>query len=191
MADSIPIELILELRKENELQKEEANKIVNREERKKANYIYRKRCFGKFDKILDGCSSGPVWLKDKRIANIVADAFKFRDGKDYGLLAYCIMPNHVHVLFNIIQDLHQSTESHENRFTVVTDILKKLKGSTAREANKILHRTGPFWQHESYDHVVRNDRELENIIDYVLMNPVKAGLVKEYEEWEWSYLKQM
>ncbi len=62
-----------------------------------------------------------------------------------------------------------------------------LKGSTARECNKLLKRTGAFWQHESYDHVVRNEDELRRIVEYVLNNPVKAGLVEVEEDWMWSY----
>ena len=70
---------------------------------------------------------------------------------------------------------------------IVTEILGKHKGSTARECNKLLNRSGKFWQHESYDHVVRNGKELNRIVNYVLYNPVKAGLCDEWEEWKYSY----
>ena len=69
----------------------------------------------------------------------------------------------------------------------MTDILRLIKGSTAREANKILNRRGAFWQHESYDRVVRDEKELNRIIWYTINNPVKAGLVKNAEDWKWSY----
>ena len=69
----------------------------------------------------------------------------------------------------------------------MTDILRLIKGSTAREANKILNCTGSFWQHESYDRVVRDEKELNRIIWYTINNPVKAGLVKNAEDWKWSY----
>ncbi len=55
------------------------------------------------------------------------------------------------------------------------------------KANKILNRKGAFWQHESYDHVVRDGNELERIINYVLHNPVRAGLVSSRDQWKWSY----
>lgn len=62
-----------------------------------------------------------------------------------------------------------------------------LKGNTAREANRVLGRTGePFWQKESYDHWVRDPAELERIRRYVEHNPVKAGLVREEGEFPWS-----
>ena len=59
-------------------------------------------------------------------------------------------------------------------------LLKSLKGASAREANRLLGRTGePFWQKESYDHCVRNQIEFEKI-------PVKAGLVRNPEDYPWS-----
>lgn len=86
--------------------------------------------------------------------------------------------------------LFQLPERDESRSTYpVTDILRLIKGSTAREANKMLNRSGSFWQHESYDHLVRNDMARERIIRYILKNPVKAGLVKKWNDWEWTYCK--
>ncbi len=67
------------------------------------------------------------------------------------------------------------------------DIMESLKGYTAFECNKILDRQGPFWQHENYDHVVRNQEELVRIIKYIVNNPVKAKLCKTSEDWKWNY----
>jgi len=65
--------------------------------------------------------------------------------------------------------------------------MSSLKGPTAREANLVLGRSGAFWQHENYDHVVRDEAELNRIVAYVLDNPVRAGLAQSCEEWKWSY----
>lgn len=73
---------------------------------------------------------------------------------------------------------------------LLTDVLRKLKGSTAYECNQILGRSGAFWQHESYDHVIRDDAELERTTWYILQNPVKAGLCKDWRDWKWSYVKE-
>jgi REP element-mobilizing transposase RayT len=67
--------------------------------------------------------------------------------------------------------------------------MHSIKRHTAYEANLILNRSGDFWQHESYDHIVRDDAEFERIVKYVLYNPVKADLVKEQADWKWSYCK--
>ena len=65
--------------------------------------------------------------------------------------------------------------------------MRWLKGSTARAANLILGRTGqPFWQDESYDHYLRDARQLVKTIRYIEENPVSAGLVDKAEYWKWS-----
>jgi hypothetical protein len=66
--------------------------------------------------------------------------------------------------------------------------LRLLKGSTARACNLVLKRSGPFWNHESYDHYVRNEQELERTIKYILNNPVKAELVEEWKDWQFTYV---
>ncbi|MDP2303970.1 MAG: hypothetical protein Q8N03_16280 [Ignavibacteria bacterium] len=70
---------------------------------------------------------------------------------------------------------------------IVTKILQDLKKFTAVKCNKLLNRSGAFWQHESYDHVVRDEKELRRIVMYVLNNPVKAGLCEKWEDWKYSY----
>jgi REP element-mobilizing transposase RayT len=91
----------------------------------------------------------------------------------YHLHAWVIMPNHVHVVL-------------EPR-VAMPSIMRWLKGRTGRMANRILGRTGmPFWQDESFDHWVRSAEELQELIDYVEGNPVKAGLVEGNEQWAWS-----
>lgn len=63
--------------------------------------------------------------------------------------------------------------------------MHSLKSFTAHEANRVLKRTGPFWQHESYDHWVRDDEELERIVAYINANAVKAGLADRPWEFLW------
>lgn len=71
----------------------------------------------------------------------------------------------------------------------MSDVLENLKWYTALRCNEALGMGGAFWQHESYDHVVRDSEELERIVWYVLNNPVKAGLVKSWGEWRWAYCR--
>jgi len=104
------------------------------------------------------------------------------------------MSNHVHTVFKPFlndQSLHMVEGSHplmyESADPTLGVIMKSLKGYTAREANKILMRRGAFWEPESYDHFVRSDAEYERVINYVLNNPVKAGLVKNWSDWKWNW----
>lgn len=139
-------------------------------------YKLQKRYFGIFDNHLDANRECINYLSDLRIAGIVNDAIKFRDGKEYNLNCFCIMPNHVHLMFFV------------QRFgKPLYRIMQSLKRYTASESNKILNRTGQFWHEESYDHIVRNENEYYNIINYIINNPVKAGLVENAFTWKWSY----
>jgi REP element-mobilizing transposase RayT len=89
------------------------------------------------------------------------------------LHAFVVMSNHVHLLATPAVALPRLTKS--------------LKGITAKRANALLALTGsPFWQEESYDHLVRHEREFERIRDYIERNPVRAGLVREASEYRWS-----
>jgi putative transposase len=148
--------------------------------------------FELFDDYIDNCATGSQSLKLKEVVNIVKEAMHYRDGKEYDLIAYTIMPNHVHMVFTLVERFDKSLNSRSEPNTVslyrVTHILQHLKKNTAIKCNRVLNRTGPFWQHESYDHVIRDADELKRIVEYVLNNPVKAGLAETPEEWNYSYV---
>lgn len=109
----------------------------------------------------------------------------YRDGKIYRLDAFSIMPNHVHF---VIRPLPIS-ENEELTYPSLASIMQSLKGYTAFKCNRILHREGEFWAHESYDHFVRDADEWKRIVNYVLNNPVKAKYVKNWWEWKWNYCR--
>jgi len=132
----------------------------------------QKKMFGRWDTELDLNKNGPKYLGNPVVAEIVRKAIHFHDGKQYILDAYCILPNHVHIVFTPMMA--------GGDYYSISKILHSLKRFTAREANIFLKRQGQFWQHESYDHVVRDDSELERIIKYVLNNPVRAGLAPDW-----------
>jgi hypothetical protein len=126
------------------------------------------------DRYLDGAHSGPVYLRNEAIVTLVIDSlFRGETLGQYLLGPFVVMANHVHVLLlpSIAPNL----------------LLKSLKGTTARQANRLLHHTGEqFWQRESYDHWVRDDMEWNRIAKYIERNPVKAGLVSRVEDYPWS-----
>jgi REP element-mobilizing transposase RayT len=141
------------------------------------------------DKVLHEAIQNARWLSDPRVAEIVSQALKIRDAKEYGLVAYTIMPNHVHVVFGIGDHgfFEHKGQIDNLSYKSPARIIGSLKRYTAKESNLILGRKGAFWQDESYDHVVRNGKELDTIVSYVLNNPVRAGFVKEWQNWKWSY----
>jgi putative DNA methylase len=124
------------------------------------------RAFVLMDRLLDQVRTGPFYLRQEPIAEIVLQAIHYNAAAlgQYQLHAWVIMPNHVHLLITPAVPLAKITKS--------------LKGITARRANALLGLEGkPFWQDESYDHVVRNERQFTHIRNYIEENPVRAGLV--------------
>ena len=153
----------------------------------------KREWFRKFEETLDQANNGPVWLKNEQIAKLVAESLRHLNGKVYTLISYCIMANHVHVVFTPLEiqpSVTDDKQTHNMRYHSLSSIMHSLKSYTAQKANQILGRSGAFWQPESYDHCIRNPNELHRIIRYVLNNPVKIGLVKEWKEWKWSYLSE-
>jgi putative transposase len=128
----------------------------------------------RMERYLDTTLAGPMLLKDKRVAQIVAQSlFTGQDQGHYILHAYVIMANHVHILMTPLMYPSQ--------------LLGSLKGATSREANRILGRTGePFWQHESHDHWVRDEEEFERIRQYIENSPVRVSLDAEPSLYRWS-----
>jgi putative transposase len=173
LMDSLPLEALERLKEE----KQKINRLPQNQ-KASAHQVW----FEKYDEYLDQAIHGNSFLKNEQIADMTAESILFRDGKNYDLISYCIMLNHVHLVCTPLEKI-------EGIYYGLAEILHSLKRHTAREANKILQQSGAFWQDESYDHFVRDDAELERIIKYVLYNPVKANLVKEQTDWKWSYCK--
>ncbi|MBI3170590.1 MAG: transposase [Chloroflexi bacterium] len=181
LADAIPNNIIAELKAQRE------RELLASPENSEQRYIIQKKYFGKYDEWLDRCEHGQKWLNDEGMANVVTDKIHSMDRQRYSLFAYCIMPNHVHLLINPFFDERINHQGATLKYPVA-DTLRLLKGSTARECNLKLGRTGHFWHRESYDHYARDEEELGRIISYILNNPVKAGLVKEWKEWAFAYV---
>ena len=135
----------------------------------RTNAAFRK----KIEKHLDK-GHGACWLKHDAVAERVQNALKFHDGKKYLLFAWVIMLNHLHFLIRPLPGQHLDL------------IMHSIKSYTAHEANKILNRTGAFWQGESFDRYIRDARHFRATVRYIHMNPVKAGLCASPQEWKFS-----
>lgn len=152
----------------------------NQEVLSKIEKVIQKKIFEKYETLLDNEKTGPTWFRNHDVAQIVKNSLHYRDGKSFDLYSYCIIPNHVHLVFKHLPGKVEKKNP-------ITDIMRNFKRFTARKANEVLDRTGAFWQPESYDRVIRDTNELSNVIRYVLNNPVKANLVEHWREWTYSY----
>jgi len=116
---------------------------------------------------------GNCWLRRPEIANVCERGFLHFADERYFLKAWCLMPNHVHVLVRIIDE-------------PMANIVKVWKGYTARQCNTILKRSEAFWASDYWDTYMRDDEHERRTVHYIENNPVKSGLVREAKSWLWS-----
>jgi len=116
---------------------------------------------------------GECHLRRSDIGRMVEQAFQFYHGRWYDLLAWAVMPNHVHALLTV-------------GTTSLSKIVKEIKRYTAREANRMLHRQGAFWAEDYWDTYMRDSAHEVRTRGYIENNPVNAFLVREAKEWPWN-----
>jgi putative DNA methylase len=213
LAGTIPVAVLHELRQSREQRWLEEKKAGS------ATPPFRERLhkqfFAAYDQYLDHTCKID-WLTNPKVAAMIRGNLYHHNSVKYDLLAYCIMPNHVHVLLrvreNAVDDSAQASPqarlqaSPQARLLAATaeeegecipdevvdgkgplaGIMHSLKSYTANEANTLLGRNGQFWQHESFDHWVRDGQELERIVFYIIWNPVKAKLVDKPHQWNFG-----
>jgi len=117
--------------------------------------------------------AGSCVLARPDCAAVVRDALLHFDGERYVLSAFCVMPNHVHVVVT------------PARGQTIGAILHGWKSFTAHAVNRLLDRRGALWESEAFDHLVRSEAALRRFVEYTETNPVAAGLCAH--PWEWPY----
>jgi putative transposase len=112
--------------------------------------------------------------------DIVMEAILFEHRRRAQLRTFIVMPDHVHIVMTPMID-------GCGQLNGIADILRSIKGISARRVNLSLGRQGPLWQAESYDHELRNDESLRAKCEYVAQNPVRAGLVESPDDYPWLW----
>ena len=97
------------------------------------------------------------------------------------LHAAVVMPDHVHLLFRVLRNDDGWTYS-------LIEIMQCMKGATAHQINKLIGTSGPVWEEESFDHVLRSDESSKEKAQYIKQNPVRAGLVQKPEDHRWLWV---
>ena len=169
LADSLPTSVLERIQAEKRSiirTADQLRRALSPDERRKLQRLSSPIVEGFLDKGLGACH-----LRNPLLANEVADTIRHFDEQRYRLFAWCVMPNHVHVVFKTFPGSKLST------------IIHSWKSYTAKIANRILGTAGPFWQREYYDHLIRDQGELERAIRYVAQNPEKAELTG----WRWVW----
>ena len=172
LADSLPQEKLREIlfaREDIPKTAAQMGRTISESERKRLMKLHTRGV----EKYLDA-GSGECFLENDVVAKVVEDSLCEFNASRYQLFAWCVMPNHVHVVFQAFPG------------NTLAKILHSWKSYSAKRANKILHRSSEFWQREYYDHLIRDVSELHRAVRYVVDNPKKAGL----RDWRWVWPKE-
>jgi len=158
LCDAIPTEVLERWRQELD-----ANPTSNRA------IVLRKRVARHED-----AGHGACWLAQSDVAAAACRCLREGIPRRYDLLAWCIMPNHVHAIVRPASSI------------AVRDIVQAWKSTIAHAANRILGRKGRFWAPDYFDRYIRDERHLDNAIAYIENNPAAAGLVAAPSAWPYS-----
>jgi REP element-mobilizing transposase RayT len=120
---------------------------------------------------------GSCLLGEPLNAKIVVDTLKYFHLERYELIAWVVMPNHVHVIIKLREGYQLSKQ------------VISWKKFSSRQINERLNSSKSIWQTDYYDRFIRNEKHLMDAVNYIHNNPVKAGLVAKEEDWEFSSAK--
>lgn len=167
LANTIPKHI---LQKYNDLKEQ----IIKQGKKNHINNLYNSYV----DTYLGCIDNSNNYLLINSIRKEVSSAIMYHDKKPCIIIAYCIMPNHVHLIIN----------TNNFPYTPLGKILGSIKQFSAKKANHILGKKGQFWHHENFDHQIRSKNELAEGIEYIKNNPVNAKLVLDWNNWEGTFV---
>jgi REP element-mobilizing transposase RayT len=159
LADSLPDSVLRQVLQERDEWLRQHSRALTPEREQELKQFFREKLETELDKGFGACV-----LRETGNSAIIEHALRHFDGQRYWLGDFVVMPNHVHAIVRPIQN-------HD-----VSDIVHSWKSFTAHEINKRAGRKGQLWQHEPFDHIVRDEDELERFARYIQENPVHARL---------------
>ena len=158
LADSLPQGILEQLRNQFE-----HDKLTNFSEELRT----------RIEEYLDA-GAGECLLRDPAVARLVEETILNEHGTSCDVKAWVIMPNHAHVVLRLNEGYN------------LANVMKRIKGISARKINQYLGRNGKVWQADYFDRYIRDSEDFLRKCEYVEQNPVKAGLVKDAASWKFS-----
>ncbi len=170
-------ELIGRIKQENQVDKE------------REIYMIRRAYFYELDTYLDACQNSPKHLTIPEVAAIVEKEIRKHDGKYYNLVAFTLMPNHMHIVLDFSIQLSFINPFDLDLYTNVSEVMGKIKGSSSFYANKILGNSGKsFWGVSYYDRYIRDYNHFFGAVNYTINNVVKAKIATHWMNHPYTWL---
>jgi REP element-mobilizing transposase RayT len=159
LEDALPVEYWQQWRKEREACLQALPPTASKDQRETAAALFTARLEDKSDEGLGACL-----LKEESMSALVEGTLRHDDGQHYQLGSFVIMPNHVHAVVRPLL-------GHS-----LAEILQSWKSVSSHRINRLRHQTGSLWQAESFDHIIRDENQLERFERYIAENPTRARL---------------
>ncbi len=119
------------------------------------------------------------WILPESVRQIVIDTCLAGNARKFRLYAVAVMPDHVHQVL--------APQYDANGPVSIAEIMQAIKGASAHRINKLLGRKGRVWEEESFDRALRQEESIDDKVDYILGNPVGAGLAGNPLEYRWLW----
>lgn len=147
----------------------------------------------KMEDLLNAKTQQEHLFKNNEAASILQRKIHAFDGVYYKLAAYCIMSNHVHLLVDFSVQVPKQWDgiSPIENYLNVGDVTGRIKGGSAFEINKTLARSGQVWRLGYYDRYIRSEEHFDQTVSYIINNPVKAKLVKDWTDYPYTYISDL
>ncbi len=116
---------------------------------------------------------------------LVLNAWRHFHNSRYELFAVCVMPDHVHALFQPWPK--DESIDGETTFWSLSELMRSIKSFSAREINRVEGNQGPVWEKETFDRYVRSDSDLVEKFQYILRNPWDSGVARQGEDYPWVW----
>ena len=162
LADSLPATATMEYKKTISAWQDVHGRVLTTEEAKELEKLKLQVINSMLDRCLGRCM-----LKTIEARKLVEHAFHHFDHSRYHIHDYVIMPNHVHIILQPIDNFS------------IQSVVSSLKSYTAHGLNKLLNAKGKVWQSESFDRIIRNEHHYWKVVDYIARNP-RGLLSNEY-----------
>lgn len=164
LGDALPASVVAEYKAEIAKRIESLERRLKRPATEGERADIRRRCASRVERYLDA-GHGECLLRNPRAAEAVLISLRLYEGERYALDAWCVMPNHAHIIVTPAPGWPLEKITYD------------WKHGSAVFVNRALGRRGKLWQSESFDHLPRSVESLERFRGYVLNNPAQAGLV--------------
>lgn len=164
-------------------------KQENQEDKERKIYMARRAYFYELDTYLDACQNSPKYLAIPEVATIVEEEIRRYDQQDYNLVAFTLMSNHIHLVLDFSIQLKQIIPFDLDLYTNVSEVMRKIKGSSSFHANKVIDNSGnPFWGASYYDRYIRDYNHFFGAVNYTINNVVKAKIATHWMNHPYTWL---